>query len=313
MSKRLLILCWHNIDPTPAFPAPEGAGRLGFERQLGLLRRYTNVLSLPDVLDSVEAGEELPARAVVLTFDDGYRDALTVAVPLLDRVGLPATFFLVPEFLSGRLRPWWEDLADAFDATRARELLWNDRLHHLQTAGERRAAHDCLLPTLKRLDGIGRARAVTRLRDTLLPEEPAPTRQYFIDWAGARALLAAGHHVGSHSRSHAILSRERPADQADELVAARAELEVGLGTTVDTLAYPNGTADDYDEATIAHARAAGYRCGLTTRTGLATRDGPRYEMRRVVIGPTTDIASVVRAAARRAGARIRPSPATSGP
>lgn len=304
MSSRLLILGWHNIDPTPAFPAPEGAGRRGFERQLALLARHANVIRLSTALDLMEAGEPLPPRSVVLTFDDGYRDAVSLAVPALARAALAATFFLVPGFLSGRLRPWWEDLAAAFDEASVGELRWHGEQHVLATTTERRRAHDCVLPALKRLDHAARAGAVAQLRDRLVGGRPA-TEEYFVDWDGAHALVAAGHEIGSHTMRHVILSREAPEEQARELSESRAELATRLGTPVDTFAYPNGTFHDYDEGTIDHLRSAGYRCGLTTRMGLATRQGSPYEMRRGVIGPTTDGRSVLRHLAWAARDRCR--------
>src|SRR3978361_416345 len=100
MSNRLLVLGWHNIDPTPGFPAPPGVGRLGlanerptpapagvgrlgFAKQLRTLARFATVLPLQDALRRMEAGEPLPARAVVLTFDHGYLDNLELGVPML--------------------------------------------------------------------------------------------------------------------------------------------------------------------------------------------------------------------------------------
>jgi peptidoglycan/xylan/chitin deacetylase (PgdA/CDA1 family) len=61
---------------------------------------------------------------VALTFDDGYLDNATVAAPMLRHAGLPATFFLVPEFLGGKSRPWWEELGWALAHATAPELHW---------------------------------------------------------------------------------------------------------------------------------------------------------------------------------------------
>lgn len=294
MSNRLLILCWHNIDPTPAFPAPAGHGRRDFERQLQLLARFTTVIRLSTALDLIENDEPLPPRAVVLTFDDGYRDMLDVAVPALAREGLPATFFLVPGFLSDRIRAWWEDLAAAFDRTEAKELTWDGVHHDLATPAARRQVHDRLLAPLKRLNHAAREDAVHQLTELLTPDDPDPGGKYFLNWDGARALISAGHEAGSHSARHVILSRETAAVQATELADSRAELQSGLGVRIDTVAYPNGTGEDYDDTTAHLARETGYRCALTTRIGLAQRDHSPYEMRRMVIGPTTNVLSVAR-------------------
>lgn len=292
MSSRLLILGWHNIDPTPAFPARQGAGRQGFVRQLEMLARFANVVSLAEALDRLEAGEPLPPRAVALTFDDGYRDNLTLGVPALARYRLPATFFLVPDFLSGQVSAWWEGLASAFDRATATGVDWQGRRYELTTATQRRFVHDSLLGPLKRLDHEARQDAVRTLVEMLAPSVPAPVEGLFLDWEGARALKAAGHQIGSHSMTHAILAREHEARQAEELVDSRARLEARLGLTVDLFAYPNGTAGDYGEATIRQARQAGYRGAVTTRFGIASNRHSFYELRRYVIGPDTSLRGV---------------------
>src|ERR1700753_3649328 len=122
MSNRLLVLGWHNIDPTPGFPDPPGVGRLGFAKQLRTLQRFANVLRLEDALRLLAAGGPPPPRAVVLTFDDGYLDNLELGVPMLAEHDFPATFFLVPGFLSGTVGAWWEDLSAAFERARAPRL-----------------------------------------------------------------------------------------------------------------------------------------------------------------------------------------------
>ena len=291
MGNRLLVLGWHNIDPTPGFPDPPGAGRAGFARQLALLARVATVVPLRRALDLIEAGEPLPPRAVVLTFDDGYRDNLELGVPMLARHGLPATFFLVPGFLSGTVGAWWEDLSSAFDRAQAPALTWEGTRHALAAAPERAAAHDAVRASLKRLDHATRVAAVAEVSSRLEPA-PSTAAPLFLGWDGARALRAAGHDIGSHTVTHAILERETPETQAAELAHSRAELESGLGISVDTLAYPNGSAGDYSAVTTAAAAAAGYRCAVTTRAGLAARGHPPYEMRRVVVTPTTDLRSV---------------------
>lgn len=300
MSNRLLVLGWHNIDPTPGFPDPPGVGRLGFAKQLRMLSRFANVLPLQTVLGLVEAGEPLPSRAVVLTFDDGYRDNLELGVPMLERAGLPATFYLVPGFLSGTVGAWWEDLSSAFDRARASSLEFGGVAWPLSSPAERDVAHGAVRASLKTLDHAARVAEVARVSALLEPAASSVDEGLFMDWSGAKALLAAGHEVGSHTVSHAILERETEAGQRAELAESRSALESGLGITVDTLAFPNGAASDYSETTTRIAAEAGYRCAVTTRAGLASGGQSPYEMRRVVVTPTTDLASVAEKGWRKA-------------
>jgi peptidoglycan/xylan/chitin deacetylase (PgdA/CDA1 family) len=298
MSRRLLVLGWHNVDPTPAFPAREesapGHGRRHFTRQLELLERFTNVVRLDDALRRLQAGQPLPPRAVALTFDDGYRDNVDLVVPTLSRIGLPATFFLVPGFLSRQLRVWWEDLAHAFERATVDELVWRNQRYQLDSPAARRAVHDSLLPTLKRLDRRARQAVVAEIVQRLKPPQPPSMEDLFLDWEGACRLVSAGHTIAAHSMTHPILSREHEDEQATEIGDSRRVLQSRLGTAIDLLAYPNGTATDYDATTTREAQKAGYLGAVTTRTGLASGWSSAYEVPRVILGPETDVRSAVR-------------------
>ncbi|PVZ08004.1 polysaccharide deacetylase family protein [Actinomycetospora cinnamomea] len=301
MSRRLLVLGWHNIDPTPFYPAAPDAGRRGFDRQLAAIDRLATVVPLSEAVDTLAAGGSLPRRAVALTFDDGYADWLDAAVPALDRRGMHGTFFLVSDILSGRVGAWWEELADAFDRCTATSLDWAGRTHDLSTPVARRAAQDALKDELKLVDGATRNEAVTRIAERIAPplSSQPPRDPLFLDWDGARALAATGHGVGSHTVTHPILAREDAATQRHELAASREALEEGLGQTVDLLAYPNGNAGDYDQQTMELARAAGYRAAVTTRPGLVGPQEPPFAMHRVVLTPLTDVGELFGKVARK--------------
>src|SRR5215218_7650889 len=110
----MLILLWHNVEGTWYHPSRPGAGIQGLSRQLRYLRRFATIVPLTHALKTLSAGDLLPSRAVALTFDDGYQDNLNLAVPLLQELGLPATFFLIPGLLSREVKPWWELIAWGF-------------------------------------------------------------------------------------------------------------------------------------------------------------------------------------------------------
>ncbi|WP_116709670.1 polysaccharide deacetylase family protein [Actinomycetospora cinnamomea] len=305
MSNRLLVLGWHNIDPTPAFPEAPEAGRRGFDRQLALLARVANVVRLSDALDRMASGEPLPPRSVALTFDDGYRDNLDVAVPLLAKHGLPATFYLVPRFLSGELGAWWEDLAFAFRHGTADSVEWGGTTYPLGDPAERARAQDEISVALKTLSARSREQAVAELAERLAPVGGEDDRAAFMDWDGARGLLDAGHDVGSHSMTHAILSREDQASQTEELADSRSRLADGLGTSIDSVAYPNGHREDYDETTLRLVAEIGYRGAVTTTPGVARRDQPLMEMNRLIVTPTTSPGDLVGKVWRKARSTAR--------
>jgi len=282
--QELLILGWHNVESTWCFPARPGTGTQGLLDQLQIVRRFGNVVDLGQALDDLARGRTLPRRSVALTFDDGYRDNLTVAAPLLRRLGMPATFFLVPSFLARERTSWWETLAAAFQHAKSASLDWQGQFFTLAGPGTR-SAFDIVSTQLKRLDAARREAEVSELVDLLEPSRHPPVPDLFMDWDDARKLVSQGAVLGSHSRDHAILANEAPDVQRENLADARRQLQDQLDLPIDLLAYPNGTKDDFDAASVNAAQHAGYRCGVTTIPGSNSASTSFYRLRRHVLFP----------------------------
>lgn len=281
---RLLVLGWHNVDPTHCFPAPPGSGRRGLESQLRLVSRIGNVVPLASALRDLAEGRPLPPRAVAITFDDGYRDNLTIAGPMLRRLGLPATCFLVTGLLSGTSEPWWEKLGWVFDRARAPRMRWEDLDLPTGDDGARRRAFDVVSERVKRRDRLARDAAVAELVEVLEPGGTYELRRDFLDWDEARR-LGEYMELGSHTSYHAILAHETAHAQRADLAASRRELGERLGTDARVLAYPNGTAADYDADTLDAVEAAGYDHAVTTERGANGPATPRFEIHRWVMNP----------------------------
>lgn len=283
MSK-LVVLGYHNVTPTHRFPSATGAAGLG--RQLRLLRTVAKVVPLESALATLAAGGSLPARAVAVTFDDGYRDNLTVAAPLLRSLGVPATIYLVPGLLSREVTAWWERLAWAVRGARVGSVEFEGAVLSLGGPDERAAALHAVERSVKRTDHATRTAVVEDLVGRLDPAGEFD-RDLYLDWDGAREIVRAGWAVGSHTTAHAILARETaPAQQAD-LVSCRAALSENLSVEVPGLAYPNGERDDYDTDTIAAVAAAGHTHAVTTWGRTADTGRGPFEIGRTVVSTAT--------------------------
>ncbi len=306
MTRRLTIIGYHNIEPTPSMPFASGAGVVGLRRQLEQLRRYANVVPLSAALRVLFDGGVLAAHAVAITFDDGYRDAFDVAVPLLRHYQVPATFFLTPGFISRECMAWWERVGWAFQQASRRTTM--NRIGHVINLDDTKARielQNTTLRDLKFLNSADRDKAIDELVEYLAPTGVPSYQDLFLDWDQCRALARNGFEIGSHSSTHAILARQDAAFQREDLACSRKVLEDQLDVPVDTLAYPNGERGDYSIETIEAARQAGYAYGVTTIHGRNSNETNPFELRRVIMQPELGVRGLFKAVAQLSTARWR--------
>lgn len=204
-------------------------------------------------------------HAVAFTFDDGYADNVTRALPVLGAFGAKATFYLAAGLMETRTAPWWDELAFVLEragrpsATLALEGA-GIALEVASPAG-RRAALRALLPLL-RVPPAGQRARLDALREALDVRGPAPCE--LADWPLARRLADAGMEIGAHTMTHPFLSLLPPEEQRREIADSAALAAERTGAEVTGLAYPVG---DHDDRTVGAARAVGLAYAVTTRAG----------------------------------------------
>jgi peptidoglycan/xylan/chitin deacetylase (PgdA/CDA1 family) len=159
--KRVVILCYHGVTERSRRHASDRAGLHiradRFEAQLDYLRRHYNVISLADFLKARESRVRLPDYSVVLTFDDGYRNFLTSALPRLTARNLPVSVFLITDRISSESQSQMKGWSESDDET---FLSWNE-VKELQQHGVEFGSHTCSHP---KLSEIARLEAERELR-----------------------------------------------------------------------------------------------------------------------------------------------------
>lgn len=307
MADRLAILAWHNVEATWWYPSRPGTGVRGLARQLRSLRRFANVVPLEPALEALASGRPLPPRAVALCWDDGYRDGLELAAPLLERFQMPATFFLVPGLLSGEVRAWWELVAWAWAHSTRSSIPWDHRVLQVRGRAGRRSLR-WLGGWLQAQTRAAREQRVAELLERLRPAGDPDDRRLFLDWSEARKLAGKGFAIGSHSMYHTILRNEPLEDQQWDLAASRAQLEQQLEVPVRLFAYPSGQPGDYDAETVDAVARAGYSHAFTTRAGWNRPATPALEGHRVVVEPQRTFSSLAaRRVVTRVARKVRPA------
>ena len=221
-----------------------------FAAHLALLERCYEVIPL----ERLEAGD-IPERAVVITFDDGYRSAYTGAFPALRSRGLAATMYLVTDVVDNGALVW------------VNELSWLLRRH--AAAAVPRATQAFALPADTPPEWIvdhARARFDRELITALLAEirraagvdalALARAAELYVTWREVAEMARSGITFGNHTSRHPNLARLPEAAQRAEIGAAQAVLAAHPGSCR-SLAYPFG---DHDE----RARRSALELGITS-------------------------------------------------
>jgi len=276
---KLNVFIFHRVRPGPDPLFPWDLDAKGFAALLTFLSRWFNVLPLSEALARL-ADRSLPPAAASLTFDDGYADNFTVALPLLKRYAMPATVFVASGYLNGG-RMWNDTIIEAIRTCPESELdLRDDGLppFALGTAEAKRQAIDALLGELKYRPAAERealAGRVARRARAQLPNDLMLTSDQ------ARELRRGGVEIGAHTVRHPILARTPEAEAEREIRDSKRELENLLGAEVPLFAYPNGQpGKDYGEAHVGMVRRAGFRGAFSTARGVATESSNPLELPR---------------------------------
>jgi peptidoglycan/xylan/chitin deacetylase (PgdA/CDA1 family) len=275
----LSILIYHRVlaEADPLRTGDPDAATFGW--QMDLLARHFNVLPLHEAALRLKAGT-LPARAACVTFDDGYADNYSTALPILKRTGVPATFFIASGYLDGG-RMFNDTLIElAKGLPTGSSDLSSAGLGHLtiNTISDRKALVGKLLGHFKYQAPEQRLQAAENLAskfDIQLPDN------LMMSSTQLKALHAEGMEIGAHTHTHPILARQHSADAIHDIRLGKEKLERLLGAPMRVFAYPNGRpVKDYGDEHVAMIRENGFDTAVSTRPAAADRNSDIYQLPR---------------------------------
>ena len=278
------ILMYHRFGDARE---PRRLSRHLFEQHLDYLKRHFRVRRLDAVVQALREGRALEPRTVVLTVDDGYADFVEYAYPLLQKYEVPATLFVVSDFLDRNAWLWTDAIRHALDTTTEPRLVLQAtgvRLKHdLTVSALRERAWLAVCDLCLRATPAKRAWLIERLQQALevtLP--PAATSDYqAMTWSDARHLDSDLVEIGSHTCTHPVLSKCSAPELEYELGQSRRVIEQQLRRPVSAIAYPHGEPSDYDARVVRAAQAAGYRSGVVAHGGPIGEDVDLFRLERL--------------------------------
>jgi peptidoglycan/xylan/chitin deacetylase (PgdA/CDA1 family) len=302
-----LILMYHRVAELPTDPHLLAVRPERFADQLRVLNRDFNPLSLEALVASLEGGK-VPQRGVVLTFDDGYTDNLTEALPLLERERIPASMYITAGFVGQEQEFWWDALERVlllpgelparlqlevngqilewnlgtgarltfaeFEQTRA----WS--MQRPDDPGERQRLYRSAYFWLYNLDGEDRQQALAALLEWAgLPQAARPTQRVLNPEQLSTLAASQRVDIGAHTMSHPLLAAMSVELQRREILSSKEKLEAWTGRPVRSFAYPHGSGTG---ETMAILRESGFSNALSSHPDAVWRGADVFNLPRLV-------------------------------
>lgn len=275
------------------------------ERGLEYLRSYYEFVPLSEAVGMLLGERPQRPHCMALTLDDGYRDNYTRAMPIFERLGVSATFFVCSKMLDAP-EPFWIDRLDyaiQHLPGPTRTVTAGDVSVTLELGDRARLAASYRRLRLALKDAFGadfdevvagiadelEAEAGTRLADRL----QADPWTALMSVAEARDALRRGMEIGSHTVNHVRLAQVDGESARRELVDSRRTIGERLDIDCNTIAYPNGS---FSPEVARMTQEAGYVCALSTQPGLNDRGTDPFALKRLAF-PTSENRDSILAAA----------------
>jgi len=279
-----VILAYHRIATPAVDPWRLAVSPAQFRAHLAFLTRHRRPMAMKEFISRLKA-RDLPPEAVALTFDDGYRDNLLNAKPLLLEYAVPATICLATGYISKRHEFWWDELArltlghrdgakskihlgdDVVEVTFAPMPMEGPEVDPWQDSdpvesGRARAYFE-LWSKLRDLSWEKRETSLATIREALesgtVDDESGPVDESDIVELAAQDLIE----IGAHSVTHPRLTTLTPEEQKREICESKEVCERLSGQPVLGFAYPHG---DFDPTTQDLVRRAGFHWACTTHS-----------------------------------------------
>lgn len=237
-----------------------------------LRRAGVDLVSLDDMLARLESGEQSGRRFACLTFDDGYRDNLDYAWPILKRHGVPFGLYVAANFPDGLGELWWVALERVVAGNESVSLGMDgtERRFDTRSPEEKEAAYSAIywwLRTLATEDALREAvRDLCRRHGVDIAGLPG---ELCMTWPELATLAAEPLcTIGAHTVDHVLLAKVSEDRARAEMLDSAEIIERKLGIRSRHLSYPVGDASAAGPREFKLAAELGFRTGVTTRPGV---------------------------------------------
>lgn len=241
VKSQVAILMYHRIEPERnSYFFPYSITVSDFENQLNYLVKHYSILSLNELVDHIYEQTPLPKKAVVLTFDDGYKDNYTYAYPILKKYNMPATVFLTTGHIGSGEPFWWDKISYVLQHTTCDALELDEMgLYPLKSNGERLRAAAALVKRLNGLPELQKNLLIEKIVSMSAVNVPAGLgKDINLSWDEVREMRQGGITIGAHTVTHAFLTKLLSEEARREIIESRKIIEENINQPVIAFSYP---------------------------------------------------------------------------
>lgn len=280
----VLVLLYHRVTSLSTDPQLLAVSPDNFRAQLQFLKNNFPLVRFEDDWSKVKK------PAVVITFDDGYADNVREALPIIEEIGVPATFFVSTSTIGSQEEFWWDELEHIIlgdgDFPASFELIDSPfgKIWSTSTPAERQVLFAEIQPGMRRADAACRREALRQLRQWAKAKEVAAEAYRAMTVEELQRLARSGGvTIGAHTVTHVALSFLSVAEQREEIIASKRQLETWLQQEVEVFSYPYGSRSDYSSETVQLCKEAGFVKAAANFPAQAHRWTDPYQIPRYVI------------------------------
>ena len=248
-----------------------------FREQLHYLQQNFEIIPLEEAVRRIGARAAKCDREVVLTFDDGLRNTLQLAYPVLKDLGLPATVFVCPGLIGQDLWLWNHECR-----ARLRSLDAAERTRVASRAGAPTADANPFIEWMKTLPLARRRETEAIVHEASSRFTPSAAQKQMYDimtWRELESLDQDLVTIGAHTVTHPILTTLSPDELDQEIHTSRTKLEERLRRPVRFFCYPNGSHDE----NVVRVAASYFDAAVTTEAGVASAETSLHRIPRLPV------------------------------
>lgn len=289
-SRKFLVLTYHRVLPEIKIDFLNTVVSLStFNRQIETLTKKFHIISLKDSANQCLRKSSRDKMQVALTFDDGYYDNYEIVYPILKARGIPATFFIVTDYI-GKSRALWD-----FEVA---NILHNSKLHNIRIGDEficqnllqsKSMFILSIINKMKSLNYINRQEILNALKEGAGSKIRNCSDNRCMTWQQLKEMSEHGMDIGSHSFSHPSLSRISIDEAMQEIKESKDMIENNIGKDCLHFAFPYGSRSDYNQKLIDYTRECGFQACLINIHGYNHIKKNIFCFKRIIMEETTNL------------------------